>query len=293
LVLIPKDHAEGEVERPSFMRFSFKEDPNKHIVLKNVQEQTKAEFVDSLKQSVVKSPKGQLLVYIHGYRVTFEEAARQTAQLAYDLDKDLSLVPVFFSWPSRGKYLAYRADLDNAEFSKPRLTEFLRMIAKRAGAKSVHVIAHSMGNQALRYALKDIRSSGSDPIFHDLILTAPDIDADVFKDQIAPWLRNKAKRTTLYCSRTDVALWLSKRYRRGQVVGDEPIVFDGIDTIDVSGVDTSPLKHSYFRESKTVLSDLYDLVMGGLDPVDRRGPKRTRRSDGLQYWILSPPDPSV
>lgn len=282
VVSIPRTHKKGKVERPTIWTFSFEEDPNKHVVLQEVQEQTKHEFIRSLRD---KSRDGQVLVYIHGYNVTFEAAARQAAQLAYDLDEKLSIVPVFFSWPSRGKYLAYLADLASVQYSKPHLKDFLEMIANHSGAKTVHVIAHSMGSEALRFALEGIRSCVEKPAFRDIVLAAPDIDADVFKNQIAPWLKTKAVKTTLYCSRTDKALWSSKLFRLINAAGYDPIVLDGIDTIDASGTGTSFMKHSYYSDSIPMLSDLYYLFLSGLGPDQRKGPKRIKGPGGF-YWVL-------
>ncbi|MDQ5850782.1 MAG: alpha/beta hydrolase, partial [Chloroflexota bacterium] len=45
------------------------------------------------------------------------------------------------------------ADRENAEFTVPHLKEFLAIIAAHSGAKIIHLIAHSMGNQALTGAL--------------------------------------------------------------------------------------------------------------------------------------------
>ena len=219
--------------------------------------------------------------------MTFKDAARHTAQIAYDIDEELSIVPTFYSWPSRGRYLAYRADLANAEFSKPRLKEFLKLIAEESGAGAVHVIAHSMGSEALRYALENLGSSVKEPLFRHIILAAPDIDAHIFSEQILPWLKKMAEKTTVYCSRTDKALWASKLFRGIKAAGYDPIVSAGVDTIDVTGVDATLVKHSYFRESTALLYDLYYLLLRELGPDQRKGPRRRAGPEG-PYWVLAP-----
>ena len=46
----------------------------------------------------------QLLVFVHGYNVDFDNAVRRAGQLAYDLNFD---GPTFlFSWPSRQRYFS-------------------------------------------------------------------------------------------------------------------------------------------------------------------------------------------
>jgi esterase/lipase superfamily enzyme len=42
--------------------------------------------------------------YMNGYNVTFADAARRTAQIAYDLRFEGD--PAFFSWPSQGDMAA-------------------------------------------------------------------------------------------------------------------------------------------------------------------------------------------
>ncbi len=56
-----------------------------------------------------------VLVFVPGYNVSFVNAVRRTAQLAYDLD--FGGVPVLYSWPSAGSAAAYVADGAAADFS--------------------------------------------------------------------------------------------------------------------------------------------------------------------------------
>jgi esterase/lipase superfamily enzyme len=95
-------------------------------------------------------------VFIHGYNVSFFEAARRTAQLHWDLG--FRGTPAFFSWPSGGSLLDYWADEASSEWAASHLREFLDLLAKRSGAKKIHLIAHSMGNRPLSRALAEIGS---------------------------------------------------------------------------------------------------------------------------------------
>ena len=76
----------------------------------------------------------------------------------------------------------------------------------------------------------------------------------------------KARRITLYASSNDEAIKLSKKvhaYPRAGESGPDIVVVPGLDTIDVSNVDTSLLGHSYFAEKRTVISDLFYLIRDG------------------------------
>ena len=88
----------------------------------------------------------EALVFIHGYNVSFENAVKRTAQIAYDLQ--FPGAPVCYSWPSRGGLADYTRDENQAEWTVVHLHTFLQELVQQSGAKSVHLIAHSMGNRA-------------------------------------------------------------------------------------------------------------------------------------------------
>jgi esterase/lipase superfamily enzyme len=287
-VSVPKYHQAGEVERPSILRLDFKEDPKKHVVLLDVQEREPEEFFASLKANVGRSKSKEALVFVHGFNVTFEAAARRTAQLAYDLKFDGP--PIFFSWPSQGGVLQYAVDETNVVWATPHLKDFLASVASRSGAKSVHLIAHSMGNRALTSALVSLahRMKRAAPMFREVVLTAPDIDADVFKRDIAPFITRTAERVTLYASSNDEALALSKKlhgYARAGDSGAELVVVNGLDTIDVSNVDTSLLGHSYYGSNDTVLTDMF-YVLTEPRPASQRRWLAPVSLGRLTYWVF-------
>ena len=288
-----KVHSTGELETPSIWKLELHEDPAKHVVLLTVKPYGSQDaFTSALKTAVEASPGKQAIVFVHGYRVTFEDAARRTAQLAYDLGvEEAPIVPIFYSWPSQGKFLSYGADQENADNAKPYLETFLTLVAGVSGATTIHLIAHSMGNRGLTDVLQHSTAlSGrvGKPLFKEIILTAPDIDAGIFKKQIAPKIQGKGKRITLYASSRDRALLAAKILRRGyQRAGDaNPIlVTTGIHTIDASAVDTNLLGHSYFGDSRSVVTDIAYLVQHDLDPGRRVGMDKKEHADG-QYWVL-------
>jgi esterase/lipase superfamily enzyme len=238
---------------------------------------------------VAKSKENSALVFIHGYNVTFEDAARRTAQIAYDLK--FTGVPIFYSWPSQGKLLDYSVDETNVVWTVPHLRQFLADVSKQSGAKQIHLIAHSMGNRALTSVLRDLALQASDstrPQFDQVLLTAPDIDADVFKTEIAPAITKTAERVTLYASSSDAALQLSKKlhgYPRAGEAGNDLVIVPGMDTVDVTAVDTSLLGHSYYGDSGSVLSDFVE-VLKDSKPADQRKWLRPEYLGFQKYWVF-------
>ena len=193
-VSIPKRHEVGELESPSVLRLEFSEDPSRHVVLLKVQPVPADVFYADLRSSVERSTRKSAFVFVHGYNFSFDEAARRTAQIAYDLKFDG--VPIFFSWPSQGGIWGYTIDETNVAWTVPHLRQFLTDVASQSGAKQIHLIAHSMGNRALTSAMRDLSflPESARPKFNEVVLTAPDIDAEVFKYDIAPAVVKMASR---------------------------------------------------------------------------------------------------
>jgi esterase/lipase superfamily enzyme len=201
-VSIPHDHRVGRIESPSVWRLEFRPDPRKHIVLQSAERLGGEAFKRVLKTSVDRSGKREILVFIHGFNVSYEGALMRTAQIAYDLQ--LPGVPVTYTWPSLGQLnpVAYVADGNMADVTVPHLKTVLTQLARDSGATRVHVVAHSMGNKVLARALDAISADNAAkprPHFNNIALTAPDIDENVMTD-IAARVYPLADRITLYAS---------------------------------------------------------------------------------------------
>ena len=262
-VSIPGGHRLGELESPSIWRLEFREDPSRHVVLLNTMVRSRGAFFRAVAERVRGAAERSAFLFVHGYNTTFEDAARRTAQIAYDLAFEGA--PVFYSWPSQGKALAYTVDEQNIEWTQANLRRFLADFFDRSTAENVYVIAHSMGNRALTRAVASLLAERPSVRrrLQEIILTAPDIDAEVFRRDLAPRLIAPGRPITLYASSDDVALAASKKahgYPRLGESGRGLVVLAGIETIDATGIDTSLLGHSYFAETRTLLADLFSLI---------------------------------
>ena len=288
-ISIPRDHRMGELESPSLWRLEFRLDPAKHVMLLDAEVEDQATFFAGIAAQVKASAAGSAFIFIHGYNVSFEDAARRTGQMAYDLGFDGA--PVFYSWPSQSDVARYTVDENNIEWSTPHLQAFLADFLQKTDAAKVYLIGHSMGNRGLARAVAGLIES--QPALArriaEIILTAPDIDADVFQQEIAPRLTAAHHPVTLYASSEDLALAASRLvhgHRRAGDSGDGMLLLAGVETIDATGVDTGFLKHSYFAERRSALSDMFYLIHNNaradqrfLDPID------TPRG---RYWTFKP-----
>lgn len=302
LVTVPKAHQLPNIERPWAYRLPFTqivlhsepEDPRRHFTLKDVRALTKEEFLQLVRERLngSSSYKDHALVFVHGFNTSFEYALYRTAQIAYDIKFDG--VPLLYSWPSMGglSLQDYPHDRESSGQAEPYLRDFLELVVRDTGAKSVSIIAHSMGNQLLLPALRDLRQSApADVSISQVILAAPDVDRDTFEN-LAHELAGVSRGVTMLAASNDLALDISRRFwggvpRAGDVPPGGPIVAEGIDTIDITAVSTNvfALNHSGYADTNALLSDIQLLIQTGERPPDKRVPilERIKTLKG-DYW---------
>ncbi|MDQ1557931.1 MAG: hypothetical protein QOD32_991 [Pyrinomonadaceae bacterium] len=285
-VSIPSEHVPGQLESPSIWRLEFKEDPKLHVVLLSVKPLDAGEFHSQFQTRLGAAASRDVFVFVHGYNVKFVDAARRTAQLAYDLN--FPGVPVLYSWPSQGSLSGYTTDENEVVWTEPHLKQFLTdLAAQGASGARIHLVAHSMGNRALTNVLRSLAAERATPLFSEVILTAPDVDAEVFGRDLAPAIQKIARRVTLYASSSDTALLASKKIHGYPRAGDslpEIIVVPGMDSIDASGIDTDMLGHSYFAQMKVVMDDMKLLLIASKLPGERSLLEQIRGAS--RYWRL-------
>lgn len=231
-------------------------------------------------------------MYVHGFNNSFADACRRTAQIAHDL-RHFKGVPIMFDWASVGSASprAYYADGVTVDWSVPHFERFLTMIASETGAETVHVIAHSMGSRLVAAALESLAKKGQPPArLGQLVFAAADVDAATFEHRYVPAFKRFVKRITSYVSSGDEALRVARKaalYARAGEAGTDIVLVDGVDTIDVSPIDTSLLGHDYLATGK-VFRDLFALLTRGAPPDERCGTPRcyfeTVAKANLRYW---------
>lgn len=286
-VSIPRNiHQTGDTESPNFWKLEFREDPEKHMVVLSATPKIKNDFFSAIKSRINGSEKKNAFLFIHGFDVSFADAARRTAQITYDLD--FKGAPIFYSWPSQGGLLGYFTDEQNIEWAEIDLKLFLEDFLTHNDAQNIYLIAHSMGNRALTRAITSVLKDKPNlkEKVKEIILAAPDIDADVFKQEIAPGLMASGRHVTLYASSDDIALALSKKlhgnYPRAGDSGQGLVIVPGIETIDATGRDTGFWNHTPF-EDRSILSDMFNLIQNGQKADHRFGLERINKSSGY-YW---------
>jgi esterase/lipase superfamily enzyme len=271
-VRIPDTHRIGRIELASNVKIfgvKFSSDdtePSKHFIIRGIEETNEDRWIRFLSSTNGK----KALIFIHGFNTKFRDAAFRTAQIVWDLQ--FLGTTVLFSWPSRGEIADYDYDRDSALGSRYGLLHVIDDL-HQAGFDNIDIIAHSMGNLLAVEALSNIASNQSSPtVLAQLVMAAPDVDRDLFTQEI-PRLAKVTKGLTLYASKNDKALQLSKRVggnipRAGDVPSSGPIVSPSISTIDVSAIgdELFGLNHNTFAATRNVLDDLKILLDTGKPP---------------------------
>jgi hypothetical protein len=65
------------------------------------------------------------------------------------------------------------------------------------------------------------------------------------------------------------------------------MIIPGIETIDASSVDTGFLGHSYYAETRSVLSDIFYLLRNNQRADERFGLRSAHTPSG-KYWVFRP-----
>ncbi|MDH3592158.1 MAG: alpha/beta fold hydrolase [Planctomycetota bacterium] len=288
-VSIPPGHAPGEIERPEIWHAEVLPNLDEDIMMVRLERRDAAEFFGEVKNRVDDSETKRAFVFVHGYNVEFREAVWRTAQIAWDVQFDGPAI--LYSWPSQGEIPMYEADKGHARWAVRHLAAFLTDLRAKTGATSIHLVGHSMGGYVLTEALDRLAMKGTEhtAVFKNVILAAPDIDADIFQQYIAPALVNARHQVTLYASKNDYALVASRNLRgniqvAGEVRDGRVVTVPGMDTIDVSDVSGG---HSYIGNNNHVLHDFKALLRGAKAAAERAAESGLLRRVKNAWWKLS------
>lgn len=278
---------------------------------------------------LLKQEDRDVIIFLHGFASTFQESVKRAAALQelYGAGEQKILV-VLFSWPSNGEVQPtwnYFSDREDAEASGlamgralKRLVEFLIEMRKEDrdklnAAKSkgqvpdpdelkqcvrrLHIVAHSMGNWALRHAIRKFieLNAGSAPrIFDCAFLMAADEDHDAlqFELKLKP-LEQLANRVFVYHAANDVALTISDRTKGNadRLGADGPQKLDqtserviALDCRWISETDLVHGRHQYYRLRDEVIRDV-QLTLDDKPQEDRPGREALRPG---RSWRIKP-----
>lgn len=283
---------------------------DEEIKIVDVSNLDKADFSRQVREMVAASPHQALLLLIHGYRTDFDYALRGTAFLASILD--INAPVMVFDWPGdQGDSLSgYRGAQQLATESGVELAETLRLIVRDIQPKRLWLVANSMGGQVVMdafsqlYQESDFADDGAE--IDDVVLTAPDVDYDLFNTQLKDVLRALARKTTIYVSSNDRALLISRVVNHRRRLGQSTLSKDDADLVDeveglldliepgtdgVSLVAVTPVNrtrnfHNFSLEVPEYFDDIF-MRLTNPDTPQNRLRYRFQTPEGKTYSVLT------
>ena len=197
-----------------------------------------------------------VLVYVHGFKQTFETSALDAAHLSDGIKfRGQTMV---FSWPSKAGFFDYVYDRDSAMYSRDDLERVLSSIVSAPGSGRVHIVAHSMGTMLTLESLRQLYAHYGDTVtsrIGAIVFAAPDIDMDVFSSSISR-IGPLSGKITVIAATNDRALALSGQLAGGmtRVGAAEKAVIEhlGVRVVDASDAGWGIINHDLFLSNADV-----------------------------------------
>ncbi len=279
-----------------------------HVITKAVAEEIvhqRGRFCELLESRLAQSARKDVYIFVHGYNNTFEDGVFRAAEVWHFMGR--VGVPISYSWPAGlGGLRGYAYDRESGEFTVSHLRHFIRMVAECPEVERVHIVAHSRGTDVTASALRELhlgyraqgKSTQKELKLENLVLAAPDIDEEVFKQRfVAENLCTAARRTTIYVSNADRAIEaadiiFASRQRLGslaikdinpkmrQALANQP----NVQLIECKLSNWS-LNHSYVFSNPAALSDLILVLRDGRAPGAANGRPLNQPTEGV--WELT------
>ena len=197
-----------------------------------------------------------VLIYVHGFNQSFEQATLDAARLADSVK--FRGETILFTWPSKSALLDYIYDRESAMWSRDALESMLIELIKHPAVNNIHVVAHSMGTMLTVEALRQLHSRMGEAAALKLgaiVLAAPDIDIDVFSSSVRR-IGALAQRITVLTAANDRALGIVNKLAGGVArVGTaekEQLEALGLRVVDASQFSGSGINHDLFLSNDQV-----------------------------------------
>ncbi len=246
-------------------------------------------FFDYVNHVVARSRQRDVLVFVHGFNVSYDEAVVRAAQVAADMPFNGAII--VYSWPSQGGVENYERDGEIVDDSIDPFVEFLTDLGQRLPANAdINLLVHSMGNRLVTRSLWHLPDEFTTPArFREIVLCAPDVGVDEFRRNMRRAV-DMSDRVTLYKNCNDSALIASKWTNMEERAGESfnPILIEGMDSIETTVVDTSVLGHSYYGSNTSILRDLFAIIKEHRPADDREWlDRKTMPFQDMPWWIIA------
>ena len=258
------------------------------------------------------SERGDILVYVHGYKNDLQMISDRHEQLESNLrDVGFKGAVVTFCWPSDDKVINYLEDRHDAKRSAMQLvTDGIRILSEHQTANctiNIHVMGHSTGAYVIREAFDDADDTALPNnawSVSQVVFIAADVSSGSMSqgNPSTDSLYRHCYRLTNYFNKHDSVLKLSNAKRLGVAsrvgrVGlpsDAPSKAVDIDCSEYfqqlktsnEARELDSFGHSWLIGNKVFTLDLFETLKGDLD----RTVIPTRRDDRTGRLTLVKPD---
>jgi esterase/lipase superfamily enzyme len=197
-----------------------------------------------------------LLIYVHGYRNTFEGATLDAARLSDGIRfRGETMV---FAWPSKAGLLDYAYDRESAVWSRDAFERVIAAAMSNPSIGRIHIVAHSMGSvlvlESLRQVYGRYGDAGAERI-GAVVFASPDVDVDVFASSVAR-IGPLAQKITVITATNDRALAIAGRVAGGvtRVGAAEKQALErlGLRVVDASAMGWGIINHDLFLSNGDV-----------------------------------------
>ena len=111
-------------------------------------------YASVINTKLANSKNKDIYVYLHGYKVNFENPLLVTSELWHYLGYEG--VFIAFAWPSTPSLWAYASDAETAAVSARNLRLFLQFLSEKTAAREIHIVGYSMGTRLVTKALHSL-----------------------------------------------------------------------------------------------------------------------------------------
>jgi len=264
------------------------------------------EYFNAINESLAKANDKEIMLYVHGTKVDFENSVILTAEVDHFAGRDF--VGIAFAWPSHQEIFHYLFGMDvkRANESSTALGNFLVLLAEYTTADQINLLSYSAGCKVASKALDELRQEYSEltPIelkdklrIGSAVFAAADVEVDLFLERVIP-VSDIAEQVVITISDADTALQSAKRFMGGTnrtgsseaeavetaFINEHKLA--NVEIIDVSiGQDARGFDivgHHYWYRHPWMSSDIIFLMRTDLPPA-RRGLTAT---DHSSIWYL-------
>lgn len=265
------------------------------------------QFIAHIDAQLARTANRSVVLYVHGYRVTFDEVAVQMGSFAHYLGQGAT---VTFQWPTGTNFWNYVSDCPKARRSIPDIARLVALLA-RTRARQVNLLAYSCGSPLLASALAQLRAQHAelDPValqqrfrLGNVIFAASDVDLKTFaREHVKPAL-DLAQQVIVYFSRADRALGFSSLIAGASRLGSPELEdleelsldelrlmsaeprFQAIDVTDVRGAhEMGGMKgHGYWYANEVISTDVTLSLRYPIPPEQRC----LRTKPGTKVWSM-------